>query len=403
MARIFRDAWGVPHVRATSLADLARGQGEVTARDRAWQLEFLRRRATGTTAEVFGPSGLPWDRLARRTGIAATARRAHARLSAETQAFVAAYVDGVNDGLHADAPELLALDLAPTPWEEWTPLAVFHAQHLLFASLPGKLWSARAGRGARRRRRSPLARGAAAEREQRVGGRRRAHGERLPADRGRPAPHDREPRASTSRSGWRATSSTSPGSRSRACPASSTSPTRATSRGRSRTRWPTTRTCTPSGCGARATAWRRWGRTAGNTRRSRSRPIPVLGADPEDLEMVTTARGPVFSGSVDEGSGLSLRAASSVLGDLGFDAILPLLRRAPSTTWTPRSTPGSSRSTTSSSPTGTAPSATASPAGSRSATTTTGRASPTRPTRGPAGPDGSTRCRAPTYHRTGRW
>ena len=59
MARIFRDAWGVPHVRATSLDDLARGQGQVTARDRAWQLEFLRRRATGTTAEVFGPSGLP--------------------------------------------------------------------------------------------------------------------------------------------------------------------------------------------------------------------------------------------------------------------------------------------------------------------------------------------------------
>ena len=52
----------------------------------------------------------------------------------------------------------------------------------------------------------------------------------------------------------------------------------------------------------------------------------MLGADPEDLEIVTTARGPVFSGSVDEGSGLSLRAASSVLGDLGFDAILPLLR-----------------------------------------------------------------------------
>ena len=51
---------------------------------------------------------------------------------------------GVNDGLHADAPELEALDLEPAPWEEWTPLAVFHAQHLLFASLPGKLWSARA-------------------------------------------------------------------------------------------------------------------------------------------------------------------------------------------------------------------------------------------------------------------
>ena len=56
MARIYRDALGVPHVRATSIDDLAHGQGLVTARDRAWQLEFLRRRATGTTAEAFGPS-----------------------------------------------------------------------------------------------------------------------------------------------------------------------------------------------------------------------------------------------------------------------------------------------------------------------------------------------------------
>ena len=57
MARIYRDAYGVPHVRAGSVTDLAHGQGEVTARDRAWQLEWLRRRATGTTEEVLGGGG----------------------------------------------------------------------------------------------------------------------------------------------------------------------------------------------------------------------------------------------------------------------------------------------------------------------------------------------------------
>ena len=35
MARISRDAYGVPHVRGTSVADVARGQGLATARDRA--------------------------------------------------------------------------------------------------------------------------------------------------------------------------------------------------------------------------------------------------------------------------------------------------------------------------------------------------------------------------------
>src|SRR5215207_6888180 len=134
MARIYRDTYGVPHVRATTVSDLAEGQGLVTARDRSWQLEYLRRRATGTTAELLGPAALPWDRLARRTEIAAAARRAHARL-------------------RADVPELRQLGVKPAQWEPWTPLAVFLAQHLLFASLPGKLWESRArevlGDGAR--------------------------------------------------------------------------------------------------------------------------------------------------------------------------------------------------------------------------------------------------------------
>ncbi|MDQ4053920.1 MAG: penicillin acylase family protein [Actinomycetota bacterium] len=144
MARIYRDAYGVPHVRATTVLDLAHGQGEVVARDRAWQMEWLRRRATGTTAEIFGSDGLPWDRLARRALLVDTARRAHERLDDESQAFVAAYVDGVNAGLHADAPELTTLGIKPQPWPEWMPLATFHAQHILFGSLGSKLWERRA-------------------------------------------------------------------------------------------------------------------------------------------------------------------------------------------------------------------------------------------------------------------
>jgi penicillin G amidase len=144
VARIYRDALGVPHVRATDVLDLARGQGWVTARDRAWQLEYQRRRASGTAAEVLGVPQLAWDTWARQTRIVDTARRAFDGLGEETRAFVSAYVDGLNAGLHADAPELTRLEIEPQPWDPWTPLAVFHAQHLLFASVPGKLWHHRA-------------------------------------------------------------------------------------------------------------------------------------------------------------------------------------------------------------------------------------------------------------------
>ena len=187
MARIYRDAYGVPHIRATDVLDLARGQGWAAARDRSWQLEYQRRRATGTAAEVLGAPQLAWDTWARQTRIVDTARRALDALGEETRAFVTAYVEGVNAGLHAassdPAPELERLGLEPAPWEPWTPLAVFHAQHLLFASVPGKLWHHRARVGARRRRGAAVPRPGVQLRQQRLGRRRRAHRVRQAADR----------------------------------------------------------------------------------------------------------------------------------------------------------------------------------------------------------------------------
>ncbi|WP_232679017.1 penicillin acylase family protein [Nocardioides sp. R-C-SC26] len=143
MARLYRDAYGVPHLRATSLADLAYGQGRVVATDRTWQLEYLRRRASGTTAELLGASGLGWDRFARRTCVVETAQRAFDGLSQEAQGFVAAYVDGVNaavaDGV--TAAELRELGASAQRWQPWMPLAVFQALHLTFAGLGSALWS----------------------------------------------------------------------------------------------------------------------------------------------------------------------------------------------------------------------------------------------------------------------
>src|SRR5918999_2504244 len=102
-----------------------------------------------TTEEIFGEPAAEWDRFAMATRIADTARRAYDRLSEESRAFVAAFVAGLNAGLHADAPELAELGIQPQPWPEWMPLAVFHAQHILFAGLGGLLWARRARRGLR--------------------------------------------------------------------------------------------------------------------------------------------------------------------------------------------------------------------------------------------------------------
>ncbi|MFE9020086.1 penicillin acylase family protein [Streptomyces sp. NPDC007808] len=143
---IFRDAWGIPHLRAAGARELARVQGRVTALDRAWQLEVERHRAQGTSASFLGAGALPWDRFVRRARLDDTARRCFAELDGrdpETAAWVRAYVDGVNEGLAEGArrtPEFTRTALAPGRWEPWTPLGVWLGVHILFAGFPAKLW-----------------------------------------------------------------------------------------------------------------------------------------------------------------------------------------------------------------------------------------------------------------------
>ncbi|GAA2192184.1 penicillin acylase family protein [Streptomyces bangladeshensis] len=148
----YRDAWGIPHLRASSARELARAQGRVTAHDRAWQLEVERHRAQGTSASFLGADALSWDVFARRARLDDTARRCFAALERrdpETADWVRAYVDGVNEGLPGGAgraPEFARAGLRPGRWQPWTPLGVWLATHILFAGFPAKLWREQAMR-----------------------------------------------------------------------------------------------------------------------------------------------------------------------------------------------------------------------------------------------------------------
>ncbi|MFF9033962.1 penicillin acylase family protein [Streptomyces sp. NPDC014892] len=143
---IFRDAWGIPHLRAADARALAHAQGRVTALDRSWQLEVERHRVQGTSAAFLGVESLGWDRFARRARLEDTARRCFARLEStdpESADWVRAYVEGVNDGLAEGgrrAPEFARVGLVPGRWEAWHPLGVWLATHILFAGFPAKLW-----------------------------------------------------------------------------------------------------------------------------------------------------------------------------------------------------------------------------------------------------------------------
>lgn len=120
--RIERDAQGIPHIFAANDADLFFGFGYATAQDRLFQLDYLRRRATGRLAAVLGPEALELDLVARTIGLAAIAETEWQGLPNETRQLVSAFSDGINayiDNSQEYPP--IEFDLLGYRPESWRP------------------------------------------------------------------------------------------------------------------------------------------------------------------------------------------------------------------------------------------------------------------------------------------
>jgi penicillin G amidase len=131
-----RDAHGIPHIRAANLDDLIIAQGYVTAQDRLWQMDSLRRYVSGDLAEVAGAALLPHDRLQRTLQIRAAADRAFAVFPPEQLRWLELYARGVNasiDAQRAHLPlEFRILRYQPAPW---TPRDTITVGLVLFQDL----------------------------------------------------------------------------------------------------------------------------------------------------------------------------------------------------------------------------------------------------------------------------
>jgi penicillin amidase len=116
-----RDTWGVPHIRAASLNDLAEAQGYVMAQDRLWQMDLLRRIARGQLAEIVGSEALPLDRKFRTFGFGRAAERDVALLDAEARGASEAFARGVNRFIEQHQKrlplEFSLLQYKPQPWQ----------------------------------------------------------------------------------------------------------------------------------------------------------------------------------------------------------------------------------------------------------------------------------------------
>jgi len=143
---VWRDAEGIPHARAGSLPDAFLAQGYVHAQDRLWHMEYDRRRAAGRFAELVGASAVPQDVLARRLGLARSARVDYEAAAPETRAMLDAYAAGINAFLQTTRAwpvEFELLGVRPEPWTPWDSLAVFKIRHVEMGPWQMKLWRAR--------------------------------------------------------------------------------------------------------------------------------------------------------------------------------------------------------------------------------------------------------------------
>jgi penicillin G amidase len=112
--RIEFDDWGIPRIQGQTRSDVFQALGFVTAQDRLFQMDLLRRSSAGRLAEVFGPELLPLDRWNRILGYEKLSREILANLSAEQRAVLRAYSRGVNQALDGLWP-IRPSPLAPLP------------------------------------------------------------------------------------------------------------------------------------------------------------------------------------------------------------------------------------------------------------------------------------------------
>jgi penicillin G amidase len=111
---------GIPRIRAASANDAAAALGFVHARDRLFQMEMMRRAASGRLSEIAGPVTLTYDRMMRTLGLRRQALASYQILPADARAMLDAYARGVNAWIaergRLSAPEFLFLG-TPEPWQ----------------------------------------------------------------------------------------------------------------------------------------------------------------------------------------------------------------------------------------------------------------------------------------------
>ncbi|HRW30576.1 MAG TPA: penicillin acylase family protein, partial [Emcibacteraceae bacterium] len=145
---IIKDKWGISHIYAQNQADLFFAQGYNAVRDRLFQFEIWRRKATGTLSEIMGAKAIAHDEGARLLRFRGDLKAELAHYHPDSVEIINAFVDGVNAYIKETEknPDLLSFEfnLLGIKPGYWTPEIVISRHNALTGGISNEIMLAKA-------------------------------------------------------------------------------------------------------------------------------------------------------------------------------------------------------------------------------------------------------------------
>lgn len=117
---VYRDERGMPHIYAVNEHDLYFSVGYVTAQERLWFMDLIRRATTGRLSEVLGDKLVETDKFSRCLKMTEKSEMLLGTEDPEVLSYMKAYADGVNAFIASAGknlpPEFKILGYKPEPW-----------------------------------------------------------------------------------------------------------------------------------------------------------------------------------------------------------------------------------------------------------------------------------------------
>ncbi len=118
---IYRDERGMPHIYAENEYDLYYSVGFISAQERLWFMDFIRRVTTGRLSEVLGEELVSADKFLRCLEMTTKSKKLLSEEDPVILSYMQAFTDGVNAFIESAGnklpPEFRILGYKPDPWK----------------------------------------------------------------------------------------------------------------------------------------------------------------------------------------------------------------------------------------------------------------------------------------------